>query len=276
MKEPYIDIQDLRDRLDRWYGGDADPALTREITEIMRQCADLPEDLLPDREMFLAIDSAASTPMEMPEEYSDRIDAALAEEMQCSIPKAVQAGLRRGWRWRYAAAAAVAALLVVFAGMHFRIMELDDSQDRMASASATSATNAVKPLMAEDTIRTVLAAINPLARTESHGADKPTGRSGVRNVNNVSIATSDDLSADSGNESVNAYGVADRDSMRHSEDEFAEYIAANYRVVKSDVEASAIISGIFASVDTRLTEVSCDVDDIKAEYNVRVSGMQGI
>ena len=76
MKESYKCIQDLRSRLLRWYDGDADPALTKEIMEIMRKCEDLPADLQSDREMFLAMDEAASESPEMPEEYSGRIDAA--------------------------------------------------------------------------------------------------------------------------------------------------------------------------------------------------------
>ena len=273
MKESYKCIQDLRSRLLRWYDGDADPALTKEIMEIMRKCEDLPADLQSDREMFLAMDEAASESPEMPEEYSGRIDAALAGEMRSSRPMAAPAGLRRQRRWRYATAAAVASLFMLFAGMHFWRMDIDDIE----SNSTMTTTNAAKPLMARDTIRTVIAAISSPLSAQSHQEDKPAPRIGVRTVKNQTDGTADDLSAapDSG-ASVSNVGITDRDTLRHSEEEYADYIAANYRVVKSDAEASAIISGIFASVDTRMTEVSCDMNDIKADYDVRVSCLQGI
>lgn len=111
MNIPQIITDDMKQLLNKYYEG-----LTTEQEEQTLKdwllSEDVPEEFAADRELFLQLQSAATNEPELPEGFSERLEALIDSEAQCEEPQksSRQSAIRR----MFIAVGSVAAACLVF------------------------------------------------------------------------------------------------------------------------------------------------------------------
>ena len=234
------------------------------LTELFAEASGLPDDLLLEREIFLAMHEVASCPVEMPDHLARRVDEAVSKEIAAPGRPRLRKTFRR---WIYPAASAAACLLVAVVALRMGVQEnpsSGDTQSCLASVEKTSVSAAVGHIA--DTLSAVVAAAPSLELVAEAGetgvrrkhcrkAHKP--RSVSRGAEETAPVLKDDC--------------RDDDIIFEEPDEPSRLLAANYRVVEDEQEASAIINAVFMRLEGRMNEESSHVDEIDLDYQVRMT-----
>lgn len=258
------DFNEIRQLLERWYAGDSAAEIQDRLTELFAGASGLTDDLLLEREIFLAMHEAASCPVEMPDHLARRVDEVVGKEIAASGRPRLRKTFRR---WIYPAASAAACLLVAVVALRMGVQEnpsSGDTQSCLTSVEKTSVSAAVGHIA--DTLSAVVAAapsLEPVAdagetgvrRKHCRKAHKP--RSVSRDMEETVPVLKDDC--------------RDDDIIFEEPDEPSRLLAANYRVVEDEQEASAIINAVFMRLEGRMNEESSHVDEIDLDYQVRMT-----
>lgn len=258
------DFNEIRQLLERWYAGDSAVEIQDRLTELFAEASGLPDDLLLEREIFLAMHEVASCPVKMPDHLARRVDEAVSKEIAAPGRPRLRKTFRR---WIYPAASAAACLLVAVVALRMGVQEnpsSGDTQSCLASVEKTSVSAAVGHIA--DTLSAVVAAAPSLELVAEAGetgvrrkhcrkAHKP--RSVSRDMEETAPVLKDDF--------------RDDDLIFEEPDEPSRLLAANYRVVEDEQEASAIINAVFMRLEGRMNEESSHVDEIDLDYQVRMT-----
>lgn len=258
------EYNEIREIIDRWYGGGTTPGEERRLVEFFSSATGLPDDLEAERVLFGAIGRVTDDMPPMPEEYSDRVVSAVEAEM--AKERAV-APARHVWRRRLirvcgAAACLLAGILVVrtltepgqdvtSSGPALAVNEKSVAANSETVEKPESAV-AVCPPAAQEAIAS--AAPVPQERKHRSGAK----RAAVRRHAAPQVDSSSDY--------------ADDDSGIYlSEAEEARLLAGNYHVVSDEREAEAIMGSVFARLEGNMAEEAYRVSDINAQYEMEIT-----
>lgn len=271
--------REIREKLDCWYAGVSTPDEERRLMELFAATAALPADLEADRRLFFAIHDAEEKPVEMPAEYSVRIESALEAEI------AREAMARRGsprlWRRRLLAAGGFAAcLLAAWFGFRAIVPEITKENEREHRA------NVEMPVKTNEQV----AAVAPTAESQSESeqtesssiATKPApaplasanAKKSVAHTVQSQQIKAQQVKAPEDYEYGNRGDVTagwNEEEMYLSPEEEARLTAANYRVVDNEHEAYAIINSVFGRLEGNIARESYKTQDISMQYDMEVS-----
>lgn len=245
------EYNDIREILNRWYDGQTTPAEARRLTEFFASDRTLPEDLAIERELFRAMTEAGEEYAEMPNEASERINAALEAEMT---------GTRRpqrngfGWRRRAVTACAAAACVAVVLTIPF-LKSRDKAMVEDMAGMAVSETTTVKPAPTD----TMLFITPELSKTVAPAVDKESRKLASAKRKGPRPAVK--------HRPVDTYP---EDELYLSEEE-ERLMAANYHVVTDEREADAILSTVFVRLESGMTEENFKISDVRTRYEMEMN-----
>lgn len=246
----YIEIREI---LARWYQGDTSPAEQQRLQEFFAADRDLPGDLAMEREVFRAMSAVDENDVDIPENLSARIDTALRTEI---ARERNAAGIAKRWRRRIIAACGAAACLV--AGMTIYSLVSTDHNQMAPDTRMTVTAPAAIPSATPDTavsVKTEPVSV-PSARVASaHAIARKAPRKAKRNIEPVQYLNKT---------------VAETD-MYLTEAEEQQLIANNYRVVRDEREADAILCSVFNRLDCSITEEYYRMSAVNAKYEMETT-----
>lgn len=252
------EYSDIREILNRWYGGNTTPAEQQRLADFFATDRELPADLEMEREMFRAMAEAGEDYAEMPVEVSERINAALDAEMSG------ERSLRRkgsGWRSRAMTACAAAACMAVVLTIPF-LKSSDKAMVGDKPGMALSETPDAGPIstdtmlfMTPEQPRAVAPAIEKESRKLASAQKKASrhDKASRHAVKRKPVETYSD------------------DDLYLSAEEEERLVAANYHVVTDEREANAILGAVFVRLKSGMTEESYKISDVKARYEMEMN-----
>lgn len=276
------DCNKIRALLDRWYSGLSSPEEELILGEMLESAKDLPSDLEADRILFAELGALSESVTEMPEEYKSRIDLALEKEIACESKRVMPIGMRR-IRWKRLAqiAAGVAACFacVLLTMKVIDAPELEVKGDMMA----TDVSDNIKPTPVEidDTLQNRGLALN-VSSIDVPRAVKPDENRGIagkskteRKIYSYSEKQQSEIVV--GDESAaNVESENDHDTRHVSMSDETFPSRENYRVVRDQSEADAIINSIFSRLESNVSMETSKLSKIELEYDSEVSRLSGI
>jgi len=248
MKTEIDNIIKARKLLEAWYDGSAAGADEAWLREFFAAAGDLPADLETERGMFLALDEAVAAPVSMPQEDADRLEQALEAEM------------RRGgsWKRRRIWMSAAACLLAVTAGV-FVTRLLTGAPDYgpdniLATASGMSGIDTLPPPVpasAGTAGATDTAVMLACAPAVTHAS----GPLNARTTTRAKARKRPSRPAKAEQAGQEMYANAMTDDERQME-------AKGYRVVRSEMEAKAVVGLVMAKMQENVVESSFRISDM--------------
>lgn len=252
MKTETDNIIKARKLLESWYDGSAATADEVWLRGFFATAGTLPDDLEAERGMFLALDEVAGIPVSMPQEHADRLEHALDAEM------------RRGhiWKRRRTWISAAACLLAVTAGV-FMTRYLTETprsgpDSGMAVAAGAGGIDTL-PLSAQVSAGNVNGSDTAVLLTYAPAA---TRRSEPRHVATTAAKTPKKPAPPTEEEQTEPgmYLCAMTDEEREME-------AKGYRVVRSEMEAKAVVGLVMAKMQGNVVESSFRISDITEDLD---------
>lgn len=246
----YTEIKDI---LSRWYQGDTSPDEQQRLHEFFATDRDLPEDLAMEREMFRAMAQANCCDVDIPEDLAARIDSALQTEMSRERDFS---GLASKWRRRIIAACGAAACLV--AGMTIYSLVTTDTDPFAPDTHMAVTIPAPIPPAVPDTAVSIKP--EPLSVPSAQAAPAQ------------AIALKAPRKARPHVESVrDVEDTAAETDIYLTEAEEQQLIAGNYRVVRDEREADAILCSVFNRLDCSITEEDYRMSAVNAKYEIETT-----
>lgn len=274
------EIDKIRELISRWYSGESTPAEEHELQDLLSSNIPLPPDLAAERTFFAALSESAMNLPELPSEYAERISDVLEKEIAGSKvevrnPSAFRSARKRRWMW---AAAGVAVCLM---GSFITFRMLDDSE-LDGRKNMNVAVKIPAPNAADDTIQ-----MHGLTFAPEPASDNIAAANGVNKKNIIRKRSQRDKKKvasrreETSFEGWEDYGN-DSEMQYSSSEEEALLASGNYRVVRSDEEAQAIINSIFGRMDSQLamesgrlslieSDYSSEIEEISNKYNATTS-----
>lgn len=246
---------EIRYLLSRWYEGGTTPDEERRLTEFFATAGTLPSDLENERVMFRTIDAVDEQGVEIPEELARRIDNALEVEM--ARERKTTSATSRFHRWMIAAGAVAASLAAALMVHDFVVKDNDPVRQQIQLAVNTSS---MPVASAPDTAVFIVDEVNTVPAKSSQVRDNAKRRLALSARKSKAAPVSDD----------SCKRESDVD-MYLSEAEEQQLIADNYRVVRDEREADAILSSVFVRLEGSLMEESYRISDINAEYEMEMT-----
>lgn len=253
----YKEYDEIRGLIARWYEGGTTPDQERRLADFFATAGELPADLEMERSMFQAIDAADGQEVEIPEELARRIDTALEAEMEQERHASTVTSRFRRWM---VATGAVAASLVAALMVHTFVVKDNDPVTQRPQLAVN--TPSVPVTSVPDTAASVIDEVGMVASASPQTKDKAKRRPApsARKAK-VSGAPVLDDSVESESD----------DDMYLTEAEEQRLMAANYRVVRDEREADAILSSVFVHLEGSIVEESYRIGDINAEYEMEMT-----
>ncbi|MDE7414670.1 MAG: hypothetical protein K2N05_12895 [Muribaculaceae bacterium] len=274
-----LDSNKIRALLDRWYSGLTSPEEERMLADMLASSTDLPSDLEADRKLFSEINNAGKLFPEMPEVFSSRINEALEKEIAAEREEvAAKAFSRIQWLKIGRVAAAVA----IFLGCAFVVMKMIDTTQMDVAGDNMALVNGVekKMDMSGDTLQNHYLALRSshpeVIKVASSKSDRKVG------VGEGIVKQKRDKVEGPGKESrrlSDSNGQKDHyetDNHLSLHPEEAKLISENYRVVRNQDEADAILNSIFSRLESNVSVETSKLSKINLDYDLEISKLSGI
>lgn len=273
-----IDNNKIRALLDRWYSGLTTPEEERMLADMLASSGNLPSDMEADRILFAELSLISEALPEMPEAYSSRINEALEKEMASErrVVPSVFKRLNKGWIGRIAAVVAVSVACAFFAmkmidtpqmDVGVKNLALDGGVEKKMNMSDDTLQNHYLALQATHLEVARVSAAEPANRTVA----KPVT---VKEKNGASVNKMRYDQSDSNDyDSEDDYATCD---SNYSHPDEARFIRENYRVVRDQDEADAILSSIFSRLESNVAMETSKLSKIDLEYDSEMSRLSGI
>lgn len=251
------EYNDIREILNRWYGGHSTPAEQQRLADFFVSDKALPADLEMEREMFRAMTEARADYAEMPLEVSERINAALEAEM---AGERVKRRKGFGWRWRAMTTCAAAACMAVVLTIPF-LKSSDKAMVGDKAGMAVSETPDVRPASTDTMLfmtPELPRAVAPAVEKESRKLASVHKKAARHAVKREPVDTDSD------------------DDLYLSEEEEERLVAANYHVVTDEREADAILSTVFVRLESGMTEENFRISDVRTRYEMELDDIYNL
>lgn len=251
--------KEIRAMLDRWYGGISTPEEERRLLDFFASDMELPPDLEEERILFRAIAETAAEDVELPGDVARRIVKTLEAEMS---NKRAAVPMFAVWRRRFMAACGVAAVfLAVTLAIRTLVADYNQSQapEVGLAENRTETPVSIAPELSDTAIIKIPDNRAPVLIAEVSKAKHKNKNVSASRVNDDKVAE------------VSEYEAADdvdEDDMYLSEEEEEKLVACNYRVIKDEREADAILGSLFVSLENNLNEGSALISDIERQYEI--------
>ena len=244
----YKEYNEIKDLIARWYEGGATPGEYRRLMDFFSTARGLPGDLEMERAMFQAIDAVDEQEVKIPEELARRIDNAIEEEM--AREREATSATSRFHRWMIAAGTVAASLVAVLMVHTFVVKDHDRVRPQTQLALGSPASSVTS---APDTAAFIVPGEINTDRSASSEMQVNTKR---RPASSSQKAKAD---------------RTQHEDMYLSEAEEQQLIADNYRVVRDEREADAILSSVFVRLEGSVVEEDYRISDISAEYEMEMT-----
>lgn len=235
MTDKKTDIEKIRKLLAGFYAGETSPGDEDILARMLADADNLPADLEADRRLFAALHDGAEPEAVMPEEYTQRIDAALAKEF-------VRSGRNRFFSRKLFLSMTAAAALTAVVWTGFRMfMPRTETQLQHISLARPSA-----PATPESPAKTPgasasLAAITPQSsRPESNPASQG-GK--VRDKRTDPTKRQRLVAAETDFDRYDAYLTSEEEEM---------LAGRNYHVVENEAEAEVLLGAVFSRLEANI------------------------
>lgn len=252
------EYNDIREILNRWYGGQSTPAEQQRLAYFFATDRELPADLEMEREMFRAMTEVGEDYAEMPHEVSERINAALDAEM---AGERVERRKGFGWRRRAMTACAAAACMAVVLTIPF----LKSSDEAMVEDKAVMALSEAPDVTPAST-DTMLFMTPELPQAVAPAVEKESRK--------LASAQKKDSRHDKASRHTVKRKPVNTDSdddLYLSAEEEERLVAANYHVVTDEREADAILSTVFVRLESGVTEENFRISDVRTRYEMEMN-----
>lgn len=250
---------EIRYLLSRWYEGGTTPDEERRLSEFFATAGTLPPDLENERVMFQAIDAVDEQEVKIPEELARRIDNAIEEEM--ARERETTSATSRFHRWMIAAGTVAASLVAVLMVHTFVVKDHDRVRPQTQLALGSPASSVTS---APDTAAFIVPGEINTDRSASSEMQVNTKR---RPASSSQKAKADRTQQDK----ISPTESGLDEDMYLSEAEEQQLIADNYRVVRDEREADAILSSVFVRLEGSVVEEDYRISDISAEYEMEMT-----
>lgn len=268
MKFESDEIKKARLLLNCWYAGESTGSDEEWLMEFFRLHADLPADMVTDRDIFISLSDHREEPVKMPGVYRRRVESALEKEMRGSRMERPERKyrLRRVW---YAAA----VFLTLFAAgisvmLHDGNARLDGPEMLAGASSGVDTAAGAHAAVAKNVAG--VADTTAGARGIAGVVRRPSGGNGEEDVEMTSKRREN---KSAGGKQVyrkkkkieKTLPDACQPYDEYAEEE-AEMMARGYRVVRNNDEARAIVGLVMAKVQTNVVESGFLLDDTGYRY----------
>ena len=246
------DYDEIRRLLALFYDGSSTRAEEQTLGSLLREARQLPEDLEPDRRLFLTLHTPSD---EMPAEVSQRIADALDLEFEASrtATHTPDGTLRHRRIWLYSgiAAACIAAVWI------FSAILIDNGNTTVGTPAPAPAVLTANVDRASAPLDTTAAM--PLTACAAKPSVAPSHKSSVP----VPALTVEETAED-----TDEYADP-TDDTRVSLSEEELRMAKNYNVIDNRQEAYAIINAVFSSINSNMDDCTRRVSCIENDYRMQ-------
>lgn len=262
MKENENRYNRIRYLVARWYEGSTTFSEEDDLKRLLKESDHLPADLEGDKLLICGLDDLAIAEINIPEEYSSRINSALEKEM-------ARSGFFRVRRFLWAAAS-----VAVLALGGLLILRTSEKSGVKTGEGFISELTIGLPSLEEDTLlKGHSLELNSgqsghVAYIPSSGV-KSSGYGTLKTLGyetpEKSIRQKERKTSVASNYSDGSYEPDDEDSSTQELEE--RLLSSNYRVIRNEEEAADIINSVFGQLEANIEMEKSKVNKITLDYD---------